>query len=283
MNHLGNALASSGTTFASDEDPELIKQAAPFSLKLMESVLAEAPNHVGLLTAAAGGFTQYAYAFVQQEAEARESDDLAAAAQMRDRARRLYLRARDFGLRGLERKHRGLKSALANDPRAAVPRAGRSDVPLLYWTAAAWGSAISLSKDRPELVADQPKVEALIDRALELDEAYGEGALHTFLITYEPARQGASGNPLDRSRRHFERAIALSQGGQAGPYVAFAEAASIQTQDVAEFENLLRQALAIDPDARPEWRLVNVVMQQRARWLLGRKDELFLPSDSGED
>ena len=33
----------------------------------------------------------------------------------------------------------------------------------------------------------------------------------------------------------------------------------------------------VDPDVRPEWRLVNLVMQRRARWLLSRIDDLFLP------
>jgi len=34
--------------------------------------------------------------------------------------------------------------------------------------------------------------------------------------------------------------------------------------------------LAINPDANPNLRLVNSVMQRRARWLLSRKLELFL-------
>jgi hypothetical protein len=49
VNKLGDALAAGGTTFASDDDPELVKAAVPFSLKLMESLLAESPNHLGLL------------------------------------------------------------------------------------------------------------------------------------------------------------------------------------------------------------------------------------------
>ena len=43
INKLGNALANSGSTFASDDDPELIQAAVPFSLKLIESLLAESP------------------------------------------------------------------------------------------------------------------------------------------------------------------------------------------------------------------------------------------------
>src|SRR5262245_34325609 len=69
VNKLGDALAGGGTTFATDDDPELVKAAVPFSLKLMESLLEENPSHRGLLQASASGFTQYSYAFVQQDAD----------------------------------------------------------------------------------------------------------------------------------------------------------------------------------------------------------------------
>ncbi len=61
VNKLGDALAGGATTFASDDDPERVKAAAPFSLKLMESLMTESPNHKGLLFATASGFTQYAF------------------------------------------------------------------------------------------------------------------------------------------------------------------------------------------------------------------------------
>jgi predicted anti-sigma-YlaC factor YlaD len=249
-NKIADTLAASGGSVATDDDPDLIRDAAPFNLKLMESTLAETPRHRGLLLAACSGFTQYAYAFVQQDAEAMESRDLASADALRARARRLYLRARGYGLRGLAVRHRDFELALRADPAAAVAAADKRDVPLLYWTAACWGLAIAISKDHPDIVADQPQVEALIDRALALDESYDYGAIHTFLISYEP------------SRLHGE--------------VALAETVSVKTQNRAEFESLLQRALAIDPDAKPEWRLANLIMQRRARWLLSRTDELFV-------
>jgi predicted anti-sigma-YlaC factor YlaD len=276
VNKLGNALAESGTTFASDDDPELVKAAVPFALKLMESLLAESPDHEGLLFATSSGFTQYAYAFVQQEADELEEVDYAAAQATRQRARRLYLRARNYGLRGLEARHRGITDRLQVNPRQALAKARKKDVPLLYWTAASWGAAISVLKDDPDLIADIAIVEALIDRALALDPDYDHGAIHTFLISYEPSRQGAEAGAENRARGHFERAMELSDGQQAGPLVALAETISVQNQDAAEFRQLLQQALAIDADARPEWRLVNLVMQRRAAWLLERTEDLFL-------
>jgi predicted anti-sigma-YlaC factor YlaD len=62
----------------------------------------------------------------------------------------------------------------------------------------------------------------------------------------------------------------------ASPYVSLAETVSVSKQDRAEFESLLKRALAIDPNTKPEWRLSNIVMQRRARWLLSREDDLFL-------
>src|SRR5436305_1419530 len=151
LNKAADALAQSGASFGSDDDPELIKAAAPFSLKLMERLLAENPRHLGLLSAAAGGFTQCAHAFVHADA----------------------------------------------------------------------------------------------------------------------------GEAVARARKHFERSLVLSKGTDASPFVALAEAVTIQKQDVSEFELLLNRALAINPDTHPDSRLVNTVMQRRARWLLSRKAELF--------
>ena len=276
VNKLGDALAGSGTTFASDDDPELIAAAVPFSLKLIESLLASSPGHRGLLLAASSGFTQYAYAFVQQDADRLEDEDMARATAARGRARRLYLRARDYGLRGLETRHERFAQRLRSDPRATLRAATVDDVRYLYWTASSWGAAIAISKENPELVADLPLVEALIDRALALDERFDAGAIHGFLISYELARQGGTGDPAQRARAHFERAVQLSEGRLASPYVSLAEGVSVSRQDRREFETLLGQALAIDPDASPEWRLANLVMQRRARWLLGRTDQLFL-------
>jgi predicted anti-sigma-YlaC factor YlaD len=278
VNKLGDALAGGGTVFASDDDPELVKAAAPFSLKLIESLLAENPRHEGLLLAACSGFTQFGFGFVKQDADEKEDVDLAAATALMARARRLCLRARGYGLRGLELRHPGIERALRNNPKAAAAMTTRRDVPLLYWTAAAWGGAIATGKDDPDLIADRAVFEALVDRALALDEGFERGAIHALLIGYEMVRTGAPGEAAARARKHFDRAIELSAGREAGPFVSFAESVSVEEQDRAEFQSILQRALAIDPDAAPEHRLANLLSQRRARWLLGRIDDLFLPA-----
>lgn len=276
VNRLGDALAAGGSSFSSDEDPDLIAQAAPFSLKTMEVLLAESPGHIELRRAAAAGFVQYGYAFVQQLADEKEADDYAASEALKQRARRLYLRGRNHGLRGLEARFPGFEQQLRADAKSAVARLEKRDVPLAYWTGAAWAAAIAQSKDQPDLIGELPLVEALLERALALDPEWGHGALHGLFIQYEMIRPGNSPEAPARARHHFEKAVALSEGKLAGPYLGLAEAVCVPRNDRTQFESLLQQALKVNPDAREEWRLENLVMQRRARWLLGRLDELFV-------
>jgi TRAP transporter T-component len=272
---LGDALAASGSGFSADDDPELIRAAAPFSLKLMESLLQESPQHTGLLTAAAGGFTQYAYAFVQEDADELESSDLQAALAGRERARGLYCRARDYGLRALETRHAGFSSALRMGLKSALASLDSSDAAAIYWTSAAWAAWISLNKDSTDALADLPLVGAMLSRLEVLDPDFDHGALDSLLISYEMGLPGRR-NARDEAQRHFERAVLLSGGHKAGPYVAFAEQVSVAQQDRREFVTSLQQALAIDLTAQPQWRLENLVMQRRARWLLSQMNQLFI-------
>jgi predicted anti-sigma-YlaC factor YlaD len=276
VDRLGDALAGGGTNFASDDDPELIRQAVPFSLKLVESLLRANPRHEGLLFAAASGFTQYAYAFVQEDADEIEATSLARATELRTRARKLYLRARGYGLRGLDLRHPGFEAALRADPKRALEGARPEDVALLYWTAAAWAGAINLAKDDPETVADLPLVEAMMDRGLALDEDFSFGAIHAFLISYESSRPGGAREADARARAHYARAVELTGGNLAGPMVALAEAVALPRQDRKEFEGLLARALAVDENVRPEWRLENLIMKRRARWLLDHLEDHFV-------
>ena len=275
VNSLGNALARGGSNFASDDDPDLVGQAIPFGLKTMEGLLLEAPRHRGLLLATASGFTQYAYGWVQLEADLGEAQDLAKATAMRDRARRLYLRALDYGLRGLEVDFPGLRERLRRDPEAALARMKKEHVPLLYWTAAAWGAAIALKVNDSELSADQKLAEALARRALALDETWDAGTIHDFFIAYEAGRISVGGS-IERAREHFERATRIANGRRAFPYVTFAESACVGQQNRQEFKALLEQALALDASRPSDYRLANLLAQKRARWLLSRTDELFV-------
>ena len=275
INSLGNALAkSSSTSFASDDDPELVQDAVPFALKLIESLIGEAPRHRGLLTAACSGFTEYAYAFVQQKADFIESQDLNRATEMRMRAKKLYLRGLDYGMRGIEVDFPEFRNQLKKDPDAILAKMTRKQVPLLYWAASAWAAAFAIDKADSELSVDQPLMEKMMRRALALDEGWEMGSIHDFLISWE-AGHASTGGSYEKARQHFERAVALSKGLRAAPYLSFAEGVSVGTQNKKEFQETLNAALKIDVNKVPGQRLSNVIMQRRATWLLAHIDELF--------
>ena len=120
VDRLGNALAEGSSVYASDDDPDLVGAALPFGLKTIEGLLAQSPHHKVLLLAAASGFTQYAYAFVQTEADFIEDTDLTRAMFLRERALRLYRRALGYGIRGLEEVQPGFADLLRSDPARAL-------------------------------------------------------------------------------------------------------------------------------------------------------------------
>jgi predicted anti-sigma-YlaC factor YlaD len=272
---VASTLASSGDVFTRDDDLELVGQAIPFGLKLYESLLESAPKNKDLLIATCSNFTQYGLAYLETEAlelgEAQHHDEVA---HLNARALKLYLRARGYCLRAMEVRFPGIKPKLLADPARALTAARKSDVPLLYWTAASWGSAIGLGVDKPELVIDMPVVRALADRALALDSSWGNGTLQEMFISLESLPEALGGSPA-RAREHFARAIELEGGRSPGPYVALAVGVAMPAQDRTEFESLLRKALAIDPEQDPHNRLITLVQQRRARALLDHIDTMF--------
>ena len=275
VNRLADALSAGGGVYASDDDVALVGAAIPFGLKLTESLLAATPDHRGLLLTLASGFTQYAYAYVELPAERLDTLDLVAADSERQRARRLYLRARDYGLRGIDASHAGVRRLLKTDPAAALASLNQRDVPLLYWTACAWGAAISLDKDNPYALADLVPMRQLAQRALALDDSFGAGALHTLFIQLAMSEPQPDIQRVASARAHLDRAVELSGGAQAAPYVSFAEAVCVPTGNRTEFDAMLNRALAVDAQSAPTQRLANELFMQRARTLRAHAAELF--------
>jgi predicted anti-sigma-YlaC factor YlaD len=272
---VANTLSDTGDVFTRDDDPDLIRDATPFALKLYESLLESVPTHVPLLVSTCSGFTQYGYAFLEAEADGLDASRRNEATALRERALKHYLRGRGYCLRGIDARFgKGSSQALLGDAAPVLQKAQKTDVPLLYWSAAAWGAAISLGIDRPDLAVDFPTVRALADRALALDASWNRGAIHELMISLDSLPEALGGN-AERARDHFKTAVGIQKGLSPGPYVALATGVAVPTQDRAEFERLLKQALEIDPEKDPSNRLVILVTQRRARVLLDRIDEKF--------
>ena len=276
LKNVANSLAETGDTITSHDDPQLIEDAMPFTLTLYESLLAEIPKHERLLTATCGLYTQYAFGFVAPKGEAMQWDLFDESKVITERALRLAVRGRDYCWRGLEVKFRGVTQVLKDKPATALSRARREHVPLLYWSAASLGAAISAGGlNHPELLNSWPTVRTLAERALALDESWNKGALHELMITVESQGEMLGGSE-ERARKHFARAVEIQQGLSPGPHVALAMGVVKEKQDRAEFEKLMKEALAMDPDKNPSQRLIVLITQRRAKVLLANIDRMFL-------
>jgi hypothetical protein len=244
---------------------------------MVEMMLDAQPAHAGLLMTACSGFTQYSYAFLHVDSELTAAADPRAAAALRERAGRMYARARGYCLRALGIRHRGLADALSRDARSALPLladTAAADVPALFWTAAAAAGELAVADNQLERMGELALVRALFERVLTLDEDWENGAVHEAMIAVEGLPALLGGSP-QRARAHFTRAVALSDGHSAFPYVTLASSVALPARNRKEFERLLQQALAVDSDRRPELRLANAIAGKRARFLLSSADRLF--------
>ncbi|MCK4542542.1 MAG: TRAP transporter TatT component family protein [Spirochaetales bacterium] len=302
---VSNALTSTGggTLFTGDDDPELIADALPFAMKMYEALLEQDPDDESLLLVTGTAFISYANAFVYSPATMLGDSEFRRQALEYQRAKKLYLRGREYVLKALELRHPGFRQTLDEDRfEEALSVMTDEDVEYLYWAGAGWFGAISTDIFDMSLTITIPKAVALLVKALELDEEYGQGSLHDIFISlygslpvemmFRPTltpeddavkrflaeyyRQNGVSTPVEKARFHYERAVELSENKKAGPHVALAESVSVKTQDIEEYKALLNKALEIDVDASPENRLLNTIAQRKAAWLLDTIEDRFL-------
>jgi len=244
-------------------DLKLAAAAAATNLKLVEGLLHADPKNRQLAALTAQGFGGYALAFVEDDEPAR--------------AAALYHRGQAYGLRALmQNRHVAAGVAGTDDAFAASLRhLGQGDKDLILWTAMCWGKWIDLSRTDPAAVADLPRVEALFERLLELDEGYYYAAPHVFLGVFYGGRSRMLGGRPEEARAHFERALELTHGRFLTARLYYAEYYARQTQDRTLFERQLHAILDAPDDLLPEMRLANAVAKRKARRLLARVDEWF--------
>jgi predicted anti-sigma-YlaC factor YlaD len=273
----GALTAEGGTVFTGDDDPQLIADALPFALKTYESLLQSLPENQDLLISTGKAFSMYAYAFILAPADTLPDTKIAEKNAQYKRAKRMFLRARGYMLRACELRYPGFNALLESDKTdSALAMTGIADTALLYWTGASWMGAFTADKFDMSLAVDMKKPVAFLERLLTLKESYGDGAVHEFFISYYGSMPVSMGGSEEKSREHFARALELSKGAKAGPYVSLASSVCVSRQYAEEFKTLLEKALALDIDSSVTNRLANIISQTKAKWLLANTGNYFL-------
>jgi predicted anti-sigma-YlaC factor YlaD len=286
MNAVSDALTGqgSGDVFTSDSDPRLVGDAIPFAIKMYESLLSGNPDHQGLILTTGSLFVMYANAFVQGPAETLPRNQYAERQAAMERAKKLYLRGAEILSGGLEKKYPGIGRGPRNEAFPKIlTKIKKDDVPALYWCAAGYLSAYSLNPFDMELGVKIPGLMALVERAYELDPDFNKGALDDFLVLAYASLPESMGGNKALVETHYQRSREKSGDRLAGPYVSYATAVSIPAQDYATFKACLERALALDPEADPANRLVNILSQRKARYLLDHAEFYFVDYDAGEN
>jgi predicted anti-sigma-YlaC factor YlaD len=279
----GIVKAENISVFATDDDPQLVADALPFMLKSLELVSVSKQANPQMLYFTGNAFCTYAYAFVYLPADTVSDLRIAEKNSQYLRAKKLFLRAREYLLRALEIHHPGFTALLKTDQTDSAMRLiTPADTSLLYWTASAWMGAFTADKFDMSLAVDVPKPVAFMLKLLSMNETFGNGSVHDFFVSYYGGMPASMGGSEEKARYHFNRSLELSRGLSVAPYLALALSVSVANQNVNEFKQLLNTAFAIDVEKNIPCRLVNILNQNRARWMLNHIDKYFLIDEPSE-
>ncbi|MBW8327836.1 MAG: TRAP transporter TatT component family protein [Thiobacillus sp.] len=246
-----------------ETDLELARASIPANLKMIEALLLADPGNAAYRVQAAMGFYGYALGFVEPGDHAR--------------AIALYQRAREHALIALG--HAGVTQATLTGEMAnlqqALTRLDARAVPALFWTASSWGKWIELQLDDPARLAELPRVEALMQRVLALDETYYHGGAHVFFGVYYGGRAPMFGGDFIRAAWHFDRAAELNQNRLLLVDVYRARYLLRQMGEREAFHATLHRVLDAPASADPDLNLANALARKQAAALLAQEEDLF--------
>lgn len=242
-------------------DPETVRDGAPAYLLFVDGLIADNPDNLSLLLAGTKLYSAYASVFVT---------DL-------ERVRRMTDKALDYGGRALCRQNAagcGLRQLDHDTFGRVLATLQQRDVAALYALGSAWAGWIEARNQDWKAIADLPKVQATMRRVVALDERFERGAAHIYLGVLETLRPAALGGKPDEGRRHFERAISLSDGRNLMAKVQYARRYARLVFDRDLHDRLIGEVLAADP-REPGLTLLNTLAQRQARELRADADKYF--------
>ncbi|MBI4412587.1 MAG: hypothetical protein HY541_08905 [Deltaproteobacteria bacterium] len=263
--------------FEMETDVELAENTGLTMIKMLEAFQHDNPHNKTYLVLLSRSYANYSFGFLEWNMLKYQGMDETKRAQNEERARAFYLKGKDFGMRALNR-NAAFEKALTKDLdtfKKSLQSFGRSYIPALFWTAFNWGSWINLNKDSPLAIAEFPKAEAMMQRVLELDEHYFYSGPHLFFGFSFGSRPAMFGGNPEKSKEHFEKALAAYKRKFLLALVTYAQSYAVQNQDRALFESLLNEVLTTPADSLPEQRLANELAKLRARWFLDHSMTMF--------
>ncbi len=245
-------------------DIDLVQAAIAPGLMQLDGLIEMVPDDRDLLIRAAESNQGYAFAFLQDTDPAR--------------AAKYYKKARDYAMRAL-RQNREFDQAVdqgQEEFNEALKTVSVDDVPALYLSAGAWMSWIGVAyKENPEILSDLPKVIAMEDRVIELDETFFYGGAHAALGAYYASRPEQFGGSPEEAAYHFEQALEISDGKFLMWKVLYSRYYAVQIKDRELFVNTLEKVLAAPDDLLVERNFANALAKQKARLLLEKVDTFF--------
>ena len=262
MRPASNRFAENLTSSILDQnDVETVRDGAPAYLLAVDGLIEGDPESSALLLTGARLYGAYASAFVEDET----------------RQRRLWDRALGYGWRALCGERASVCEAAErpyDEFLASLGETQARDVPSLYGFGAAWAGWVQAHADDWGAVAEIPKIEALMQRVVELAEPYQDGGAHLYLGVLLTQRPASLGGKPGQAREHFERAVELSQGQNLMAKVLYARHYARLVFDRPLHDRLLREVGKASPEA-PGLTLSNTLAQEQARLLLADADEYF--------
>jgi hypothetical protein len=246
-------------------DSELIREGMPAMLIQMDGFIMVSPENRYLLSSAAEANMGYAFLFVEDVDK--------------NRARMQYLKARDYALRNLS-LNGTFKKALEGDDNEAFVKALKTihkrDIAPLYYATNAWLQWINVSHgDHPEVLKDLPRVEAMMDRILVLDDTFYHGGIHALMGVYNVSRPEMFGGQPEEANAHFKEAFEISQSKYLLWYFLYAKFYAVAVKDKGLFESSLNRIVSAPDDLDPQEAFVNSAVKGKARELLLHADDYF--------
>jgi tetratricopeptide (TPR) repeat protein len=243
-----------------EDDPVIVQSGVPAYLLLVDGLIARSPEGVGALSAGAQLYALYGSRFAEGK-----------------RAIELTSKARRYGDRAICVAYRGACDWAKAPYEQFVDdlgKVGKKDLDPLFAYAVGWLANLDATSEDWTAVADLPRVEAVLQRALAIDETYQEGAIHGYLGIIDSLRPPALGGKPEEARMHFERAIELSGNRDLSIKVEYARRYARLIFDQELHDRLLNEVLAAPVNA-PRHTLFNVLAKQEAKELLESSKEYF--------